>query len=117
MAKLKSRRRNLGEICTRRDAIRNHCMECMGYQISEIKRCTAKECWLFPFRPGATRAELNAEREEAGLKPVEKKKKTLSLLPIPTLLLRDNKTKPLSEKMAKFLFGKVKNEKKSEQTE
>lgn len=113
MAKLKSRRRKIGEICTRRDAIRNHCMECMGYQIAEIKRCTAKECWLFPFRPGATRAEINTEREEAGLKPVERKKKTLLHYHLP-------------EEKGNILLGNVKilpakkieetNEEKPEQT-
>jgi len=73
MAKLKNRRRKEGEICTRRDAIRNHCMECMGYQMAEIRHCTAIACWLYPYRPGATRAEMGAERERAGLKPIEKK--------------------------------------------
>jgi len=35
---------------TARRAIIEHCKECMGFQIAEVRRCTAKLCPLFPFR-------------------------------------------------------------------
>ena len=35
---------------TARRAIIAHCKECMGFQIAEVRRCTAKLCPLFPFR-------------------------------------------------------------------
>lgn len=31
-------------------AIRYMCSECMGYQPSEIDKCTSKTCPLYPFR-------------------------------------------------------------------
>ena len=38
---------------TARKAIREHCKECMGFQIREVRYCTSKNCALFPFRmPG-----------------------------------------------------------------
>jgi hypothetical protein len=33
-------------------AIRLHCIECMGFQIHEVKRCTSVLCPLYPFRMG-----------------------------------------------------------------
>jgi hypothetical protein len=38
---------------TRDDAIRFFCYECLGWQKTEVKNCTAPLCPLFPFRPGA----------------------------------------------------------------
>ena len=70
MAKLKSRRRKIGEICTRRDAIRNHCMECMGYMMAEIHRCDSFDCWLYPWRMGELDEEM-VQRE--GIKPKVRK--------------------------------------------
>jgi len=35
---------------TARRAIIEHCKECMGFQVAEVRRCTAKLCPLFPFR-------------------------------------------------------------------
>ena len=46
------RPRRSGEIATARGAIRNHCIECMGYQTAEVQKCTTPECWLFPYRMG-----------------------------------------------------------------
>jgi hypothetical protein len=46
------RRRMEGEVCTAVKSIRNHCLECCGYQQSEVERCTAPNCWLFPYRFG-----------------------------------------------------------------
>lgn len=82
MAKIKKRRREVnGEYVGRREAIRNFCMECMGYQMAEIKKCTAKECWLYPWRLGVLDSEsLDAEKEmvkakKEGITPKKKKKK------------------------------------------
>ena len=36
----------------RSDAIRAHCMECIGGMYAEIKDCTAHNCALYPFRLG-----------------------------------------------------------------
>jgi len=33
-------------------AIRCQCIECMGFQLAEIPKCTAPLCPLFPFRMG-----------------------------------------------------------------
>ena len=33
-------------------AIRLFCIECMGFQLAEIPKCTAPLCPLFPFRMG-----------------------------------------------------------------
>ena len=44
------RRRMPGEIPTLRAAIRNHCLECMGWEQAEVPGCTAPMCWLWPFR-------------------------------------------------------------------
>lgn len=33
-------------------AIRQHCIECMGGQRSEVKRCPLKGCPLYPYRMG-----------------------------------------------------------------
>ena len=48
------RRRNPDEVTTARIAIRNHCLECVGYVVSEVERCTSPECWLYPWRMGKT---------------------------------------------------------------
>jgi hypothetical protein len=33
-------------------AIRGHCIECMGFQIHEVARCTNHLCYLYPFKAG-----------------------------------------------------------------
>ncbi len=33
-------------------AIKYQCHECMGFVISEVKKCTNPRCTLFPFRLG-----------------------------------------------------------------
>ncbi len=80
MAKIRKRRRKPGEYDGRKEAIRNMCMECMGYEMTEIKLCTAKGCWLYPWRLGALDSEsIKAEKVELKAKkdgaPVPKKKK------------------------------------------
>ena len=46
------RRREPGELAGRALAVRNHCMECMGWNAAAVRRCTAPECWLYPYRFG-----------------------------------------------------------------
>lgn len=58
------RRRRPGELVTPRTAIRNHCLECVGYDASEVRRCTAPECWLWPFRLGR---QGDLDRSDAGM--------------------------------------------------
>ena len=31
-------------------AIRKHCVECMGFKVREVERCTSPLCCLYPFR-------------------------------------------------------------------
>jgi len=33
-------------------AIRLHCLECMGWEVTEVRKCTRPTCPLFPFRLG-----------------------------------------------------------------
>ena len=47
--KVHKRRRLPQEIATARTAIRNHCLECCGYESAEVGRCTAPACWLYPY--------------------------------------------------------------------
>jgi hypothetical protein len=35
---------------TARRAIIEHCKECMGFNMSDVRRCTAVLCPLYPFR-------------------------------------------------------------------
>lgn len=39
---------------TARAAILQHCKECMGFEVQEVKRCTSPLCALFPFRVRGT---------------------------------------------------------------
>lgn len=51
-------------------AIRAYCLECVGHQKNEVKRCTITVCPLFPFRMGRnpyharSRENLHAEGNE-----------------------------------------------------
>ena len=57
-----NRRRQEGEIPTLRVAVRNFCLECVGYSAKEVELCTDPECWLFPWRFGKTPKELKSSR-------------------------------------------------------
>jgi len=52
------------------DVIREKCLDCSGYQPSEIARCTAIACSLWPYRmatnPFRAARELTPEQREAG---------------------------------------------------
>ena len=45
-------RREQGQIADKAHAIRNHCLECVGYNNEEVKLCTSVRCWLYPWRLG-----------------------------------------------------------------
>lgn len=78
MAKMKKRRRQCGEVASRKEAIRNFCMECMGYQQAEIRRCTSTQCWLYPWRLGALDDEtIKEEKQQVKAGKAAKKKETL----------------------------------------
>ncbi len=34
-----------------RAAVSSFCVECMGYEYSEVKKCVSPQCPLFPYRP------------------------------------------------------------------
>ena len=59
--------RQPGEVATRKYAIRNFCLECMGYNAAEVRRCTAPECWLYPYRLGRGETPLAAEVPTKGI--------------------------------------------------
>jgi hypothetical protein len=42
-------------------AIRNHCLECTGWSVHEVERCTGKLCSLYLYRLGT-----NPERAGIG---------------------------------------------------
>lgn len=43
---------------TRSDAIRRHCLDCMGFQRTEVENCQDEKCPLWRFRTGK---EINDE--------------------------------------------------------
>ena len=61
---IKQRRRKLNEYPTARIAIRNFCIECMGYQVYDIGGCTDNQCWLYPWRMGKTPDELKKKMSD-----------------------------------------------------
>lgn len=42
------------EILTQMKAIRAKCLDCMGYQPSEVEKCPSTACTLYPYRFGKT---------------------------------------------------------------
>lgn len=62
---LVNRRRRPDEIPSRKVAVENFCRECMGWEsgypgvrVKEgVRRCTATECWLYPWRVGPLEEE------------------------------------------------------------
>jgi len=50
--KVHRRRRKQGECARPLLAIRNQCLECMGYDAAEVEHCTSPGCWLYPYRFG-----------------------------------------------------------------
>ncbi len=58
VTRVKRRRRRSGEVAQRAIAIRNHCLECCGYDAGEVRRCTSPRCWLWPHRMGYGQPEV-----------------------------------------------------------
>jgi len=54
------RHRYANEFGTAVTSIRNHCLECCGYEQAEVDRCTAPACWLYPWRFGMGPARAGA---------------------------------------------------------
>jgi hypothetical protein len=48
------RRKKAKEVPSQKTAIRNFCLECMGWEdcFTRVKECTSPECWLYPWRLG-----------------------------------------------------------------
>lgn len=42
-------------------AVKSFCIECVGYDRSEVTRCTAEGCPLFPYRPYAKKEKEGVE--------------------------------------------------------
>lgn len=49
-----------GEVSPR-TAIKVHCFHCVCWEMAEAKRCTAKGCPLWAYRPGAKRGASDAQ--------------------------------------------------------
>ena len=45
-------------------AIRRNCIECCAGEVSEVSKCTMKNCALFPYRTGRQVVVKKAERED-----------------------------------------------------
>lgn len=63
--KVRRRRRSPGELATPLTAIRNHCLECCGYNSGEVSRCSVRQCWLYPYRSGKGTEGERIARDEA----------------------------------------------------
>jgi hypothetical protein len=50
---------------TPRKAIRSFCLECMCHQATEVPKCTAPICPLFPFRMGEAHTLSDEQRKLA----------------------------------------------------
>jgi hypothetical protein len=53
------RSRRPGEVAIRSIAIRNWCLECVGWEFCEVTRCTGRDCWFRPYRMGPGRTEAD----------------------------------------------------------
>jgi hypothetical protein len=62
------RRRHPREVATPRTAMRNFCLECMGWDAAEVKCCTAPACWLWPYRLARTGPVDKSDLERTVLK-------------------------------------------------
>ena len=48
--------------------IRSKCIDCCGYELAEVRKCTATACELWPYRMGTNpfaKRELTEEQREA----------------------------------------------------
>lgn len=50
-------------------AVKNHCLECSGYQREEVKECPRIHCNLYPFRfgknPYRKKRQMSEEQKQA----------------------------------------------------
>ena len=44
--------RREGELASPLKAVRSHCLMCCGYDRGEVRKCEARDCWLWPYRKG-----------------------------------------------------------------
>ena len=60
-------------------AIRNHCVECMGFNRREVKNCTSLLCPLFPYRTGhnISRRGIGQNRTKKGQQSNDLKEKII----------------------------------------
>ena len=71
VSRILKRRREPGEIATPIVAMRNFCLECCGYVLSEVELCTAPKCWLFPYRFGCKPEAAARRGKDVGLDPTQ----------------------------------------------
>ena len=74
------RPREIDEVMSARVSIRNCCLQCVGWENAsyEVEHCTAKACWLYPWRSGETPEELKrrvSQTTRARLQALGKAKK------------------------------------------
>jgi len=54
LTRVRKRPRRRGERPNKLSAIRNFCLECMGYDVGEVAACSSPKCWLYTWRFGTT---------------------------------------------------------------
>ena len=52
----------MAERLTMQRAIRKHCIMCSGDSAQEVKNCTVKKCYLWPYRNGKDGRTLKREK-------------------------------------------------------
>jgi hypothetical protein len=57
-------RRKENEILNPLKTMRKFCLECMCDSVDEVKRCSAPECFLYPYRFGKDPRRANKPRSE-----------------------------------------------------
>lgn len=77
---------NVGSVAMSRDSrsplrdIHEHCIECMGGNVREVKNCTSPKCKLYPYRFGKNPFRKGKPSSGEGLKKwreEQKKNETL----------------------------------------
>ncbi len=49
---------------SRKAAIRAHCLMCVGWDASEVRRCSAPACPLFPYRVGPSKEGVDEQEDD-----------------------------------------------------
>jgi hypothetical protein len=55
---------------SRSAGVKSKCLECMGWQSSEVKNCSIVACPLHPYRPYQSREEKQGKKSESVLEAV-----------------------------------------------